>query len=51
MANVAQPKQLVLTHAYPQLDRTTLPQVMQAAGWKGKTIIARDGLQLEVELG
>lgn len=51
MANIAQPKKLVLTHAYPQLDRSTLPDVMRAVGWKGETIIARDGLQLEVALG
>lgn len=51
MANIAQPTQLVLTHAYPQLDRSTLPDVMRAAGWKGRTIIAHDGLQLEVGLG
>ncbi|HEY0672868.1 MAG TPA: ribonuclease Z [Longimicrobiales bacterium] len=51
MANIAQPKRLVLTHVYPQLDRSTLPQAMRDCGWKGETIIARDGLRLEVELG
>jgi ribonuclease BN (tRNA processing enzyme) len=51
MANIAQPARLVLTHAYPQLDRATLPRIMREAGWAGETIIAHDGLQLEVKLG
>ena len=51
MANVAQPRRLVLTHAYPQLDRASLPHVMREVGWLGETIVAHDGLQLEVELG
>jgi ribonuclease BN (tRNA processing enzyme) len=51
MANVAQPKRLVLTHAYPQLDRSALPQLMREAGWAGETIIAHDGLEIEVGVG
>ena len=51
MANLAQPKRLVLTHAYPQLARDTLPEVMRTVGWQGATLIARDGMELEVELG
>ena len=50
MANIARPARLVLTHAYPQLDRDTLPRVMREAGWAGPTIVAHDGLQLEVKL-
>ena len=48
MANIAQPKRLVLTHVYPQLDRETLPQLMRDAGWSGELAIAADGMTLEV---
>jgi ribonuclease BN (tRNA processing enzyme) len=48
MANIAQPRRLILTHAYPQLDRHSLADVMRDVGWAGETIIARDGLELEV---
>jgi ribonuclease BN (tRNA processing enzyme) len=51
MANIAQPKRLVLTHVYPQLDRAALPQLMRDAGWNGETVIAEDGLTLEVGFG
>ncbi len=51
MANAAQPKRLVLTHVYPQLDRNALPGLMESAGWAGPTVIARDGLTLEVAGG
>lgn len=51
MANIAQPRRLILTHAYPQLDRNALPRLMRDAGWAGETIIAHDGLQLEVGVG
>ena len=49
MANVAQPKQLVLTHVYPQLDRAELPNLLRNAGWHGTTHIARDGMTLEAD--
>ncbi|HEY8507616.1 MAG TPA: ribonuclease Z [Steroidobacteraceae bacterium] len=51
MAALASPRQLVLTHAYPMLDRAALPQLIREAGWKGETYVAHDGLQLEVQLG
>jgi ribonuclease BN (tRNA processing enzyme) len=51
IANMARPRRLVLTHAYPQLDRATLPQVMREVGWSGETLVAKDGLELEVRLG
>lgn len=44
MARQANPGVLVVTHVYPQLDRSRLPELMRAAGWAGETIIARDGL-------
>jgi ribonuclease BN (tRNA processing enzyme) len=46
MANIAQPEQLVITHVYPQLERTQVPQLMRTAGWTGTTIMAHDGLRL-----
>jgi ribonuclease BN (tRNA processing enzyme) len=48
MANIAQPRRLVLTHAYPQLDRHALPDLLRDAGWTGETVVAHDGLALEV---
>jgi ribonuclease BN (tRNA processing enzyme) len=51
MANLAQPHCLVLTHTYPQLERATLPDIMRNIGWSRETIIARDGLTLEVGVG
>jgi ribonuclease BN (tRNA processing enzyme) len=51
MANIASPKRVVLTHAYPQLDRDALPQLMRDAGWLGETVIAQDGMMLEVGFG
>ena len=51
MANIAQPKRLVLTHVYPQLDRDALPDLMREAGWNGELVIAKDGLTLEVGFG
>ena len=47
----AQPKRLVLTHVYPQLDREALPDLIREAGWNGETVIASDGLTLEVGFG
>lgn len=47
-ARIAQPGLLVLTHAYPQLDRGTLAAHVERAGWKGETRIAFDGLVLDV---
>lgn len=44
MANIAQPRQLVLTHVYPQLDRAELPSLMRNSGWQGTTLIAHDGM-------
>ena len=44
MARIAQPSRLVITHVYPQLDRTRLPAALDAAGWMGATQVAFDGL-------
>lgn len=46
LAGLAQPRLLVSTHVYPQLDRTTLPAAIRAAGWSGDVVVASDGLVL-----
>ncbi len=48
LARVAQPRRLVLTHVYPQLDRTALPALLRAAGWPGEVVVAEDGMTLEL---
>jgi ribonuclease BN (tRNA processing enzyme) len=47
MAQQANPGALVLTHAYPQLDRETLSDVVAGLGWVGDTVIAQDGMVIE----
>jgi ribonuclease Z len=47
MAQQANPGVLVLTHVYPQIDRTTLAEQVRDAGWTGDTVIATDGMIIE----
>lgn len=44
----AQPGHLVLTHLYPQLERRDVAGLVRAAGWQGRTTIARDGLRIQL---
>jgi len=44
MAQQANPGALIVTHVYPQLDRTALPDMLRAAGWTGDTVVAHDGM-------
>lgn len=46
MAQQANPGALVVTHVYPQVDRTTLPELLRDAGWSGDTVIAHDGMSI-----
>jgi ribonuclease BN (tRNA processing enzyme) len=48
MARSMLPKRLVVVHVYPQLDRHAIPAMLRAEGWDGETIIASDGMRLEV---
>jgi ribonuclease BN (tRNA processing enzyme) len=48
MARIAAPARLLLTHVYPQLDRETLPQLIQQAGWHGAVILPGDGDRFEL---
>ncbi len=46
LARAVQPRRLVLTHVYPQLDRNALPALVREAGWEGEVIVANDGMTL-----
>jgi ribonuclease BN (tRNA processing enzyme) len=48
LAAAARPEVLLITHVYPQLDRRSLPGLVEAAGWSGRTVIAHDGLILDL---
>ena len=48
LAQLAQPRQLVLTHLYPEWDDIDLESKAREL-WPGATIAAHDGLRLEVE--
>ncbi len=48
LARVAQPRRLVLTHVYPQLDRNALPALVREAGWEGEVRVAEDGMELQL---
>jgi ribonuclease BN (tRNA processing enzyme) len=48
LASAAQPGALLVTHVYPQLDRHTVPSLLESAGWRGRTIVAEDGLVLDI---
>ena len=47
LAHLAQPRQLLLTHLYPEWDDINLKAEARKL-WPGQTIQARDGLRLEV---
>lgn len=42
----AQPKRLIVTHVYRQLDRHSVPDRLRAHGWNGTTAVAADGMRL-----
>lgn len=42
----AQPRRLVVTHVYPHLERSTVPEQLRAHGWEGRTVVAADGMRL-----
>lgn len=48
MAAIAGPGRLVVTHVYPWLDERGVVGLVGGAGWKGETVRARDGLQLDL---
>jgi len=48
LAQIAEPKELLLTHLYPEWDSINLEHEA-ATRWSGKTIAAFDGLRLTIE--
>jgi ribonuclease BN (tRNA processing enzyme) len=48
IAQLAQPKQLLLTHLYADWDDTDMEREARRY-WDGKTIAAQDGLRLEIK--
>jgi ribonuclease BN (tRNA processing enzyme) len=48
LARVALPGRLLLTHVYPQLDRSRLPQLVRDAGWPAAVHVVADGDRIEV---
>jgi len=46
LATLAAPRVLVATHVFPELDRAVLADAVRRAGWRGRIVIARDGLAL-----
>jgi ribonuclease BN (tRNA processing enzyme) len=47
LAQIAEPRKLLLTHLYPEWDAVDLEGEAQKL-WSGETIAARDGLRLEI---
>jgi ribonuclease BN (tRNA processing enzyme) len=48
IAQLAQPKQLLLTHLYPEWDDVDLEREARRL-WDGKTMAAQDGLRVEIK--
>jgi len=48
LASVARPRRLLLTHVYPQLERSAVPTLVHQAGWPGEVLMAEDGMRLQV---
>lgn len=46
LARSAQPRVLLVTHVYPQLQGADLPELIRNAGWSGPVLLAAGGLQL-----
>lgn len=45
MARLAEPRELLVVHVYPLLERDTVPALLRAAGWTGRTAVAADGMR------
>lgn len=48
IARIALPRRLLLTHIYPQLDRSALPELVRLGGWPARVEVATDGARYEV---
>ncbi|MFZ0751145.1 MAG: hypothetical protein WAM70_17410, partial [Pyrinomonadaceae bacterium] len=47
IAQLAEPRRLLLTHLYPEWDAVDLPAKAREL-WPGETIAAHDGLRIEI---
>jgi ribonuclease BN (tRNA processing enzyme) len=48
MARIALPRRLLVTHVYPQLDRTEVPELVRRGGWPARVEVAADGDRIVV---
>lgn len=48
MATTARPRQLLVSHVYPSLDRRDVAALVRDAGWDGPTTRAADGMRIEL---
>jgi ribonuclease BN (tRNA processing enzyme) len=48
LARIAQPRRLLVTHVYPQLPRTRVPELIQAAGSPARVEMLQDGASFEI---
>lgn len=48
LARIAEPRRLLLSHVFPQLEGQDIAALVRQAGWSGDVDIAHDGMQLHV---
>lgn len=48
MSRIALPRRLLVTHVYPQLDRTELPLLVRQGGWPAEVHVVHDGERIEI---
>lgn len=48
LARIARPRQLLLTHLYPQVERQDVPALVRSAGWDGPVRVVHDGLRVSL---
>lgn len=51
LAQGAGPELLMLTHLYPEVDRTALPDLLRSQGYIGRIRVAEDGLSVRLSPG
>ena len=48
MARIALPRRLLVTHVYPQLDRSDVPRLVREGGWPAEVHVLQDGEVVEI---
>lgn len=51
LAGVARPGLLVLTHLYPPLEPSRVPDRVRGAGYEGEVVVGTDGMRVRVRAG